>query len=82
MKFRPLVRWCFGVFNRPQNVRKASETVNKQYKIIFTSKYAFKMATEKFDHTRARKKHIGVNLFSTDGMAKSEICIAVISEHN
>ena len=49
---------------------------------MFTSKYAYKMATKKFDLRRARKKHIGVNLFSTDGMAKSEICIAVISEHN
>ena len=49
---------------------------------MFTSKYAYKMATKKFDLRRARKKHIGVNLFSTDGMARSGNCIAVISEHN
>ena len=49
---------------------------------MFTSKYAYKMATKKFDLRRARKKHIGVNLFSTDGMARSENCIAILSEHN
>ena len=78
----PLVRWCLGVSNRPHNVRIASETVYKQYKIMFTSKYAYKMATKKFDHRRAQKKHIDVNLFSTDVSVKSEICIAVVSEHN
>ena len=82
MKFHALVRRCFGNSNRPYNIRIASETVYKQYKIMFTSKYAYKMATKKFDLRRARKKHIGVNLFSTDGMARSENCIAILSEHN
>ena len=40
------------------------------------------MATKKFDLRRARKKHIGVNFFSTDGMARSENCIAILSAHN